>query len=424
MSRFLKRLLVLLIIFAAAFSIGLHLYLKKEGTRIVRSQLKRMFHHSVKIGSISSAFPFDLIIDNLEVEGVCKVRRAIVSGGVLDIFSGNIVLSELTLINAEINVGKTAKKPAQETEKPESEAAKQNVASSIPPQPKETSFKVPASAAVTEASGNLSAEEDSSSVPYFFVKKLIIADSSVNFSAPGKDENGVKMTIKMINGLARNIQFPAVNRVITTFNVAGSIPWMNLKEEGKVELTGWMNLVDKDMLADLKMRDVDALFFYPYYRDWLDMQKANVGKAKVNFQSHITGLKNDVTMDCRLELAELQFKERKEGEAECKEEKIASAVFNILQACNKGGIVLDFKMRTQMDSPEFAFGAIRSAFETKVTQAVQQESNRFSLLKTPARVVGGTLKSAADLTRSLIGGTVGFGSEIASAFKHAFQKQK
>jgi hypothetical protein len=134
------------------------------------------------------------------------------------------------------------------------------------------------------------------------------------------------------------------------------------------------------------------------------------------------GLKNDVTMDCHLEMVEYRFGERKEGESEQREEKVTSTIFEIVKALNKGRIVLDFKMRTKMDSPEFGFGVIHSAFDAKVSQAIPYA--RPKLVSLPVRVVGGTFSTAADLTRSVVNGTVSIGKALTSVLSHSFRREQ
>jgi hypothetical protein len=413
MIKFLKVLGIVLLIMSLVFTAGLHMFLHKNGSRLVRSALKHTFHRPVKVGSVKSVFPFGLKIKNIEVNDLFTVRRAIVRGGMLDIFSGNLVFSELQLTEAEINVYKQAICPL-----PISAAAEESK-NSAP-------AAVPAEAVVANASTiPAEASAGSSSIShYFFVKRLVIIDGTVNFIDPDKGAEGVKVAVTGINGQVRNLQFPAVSSVITSFTLTGGIPWGDKTGEGKIDLNGWINLVDKDMRADLKVTDIDALTFYPYCQEWMPMDKSRIGKARVNFQSQITGLKNDVTMDSHLDLASLQFKERKEGEPEQRAEKVTAAIVNILQANNMGKISLDFKIRTKMDSPEFGFGVIRSAFETKVSEAIRQEANRPGLVKAPARIVGGTFKAAADLTRAVISGTVDIGSAVTSSFKRFFSREQ
>lgn len=407
MQKILKTIIAILLAVFVLLAAGLHLLLNREGGRLVREKLEKAFHRPVKIGAVRVTPLFALVIDNLQVEGVCSIRRAVVRGGMFDLTRGNFILSELRLNHAEINLSKAPAKTGS-FDDPETPAA---------------SAALPGEGAVMEAAA---VADDPAVTPvlghYFFIKKLIIENSVVNLIDPGKGENGVKVTVRSINGLVRNLQFPAVSPVITSFSVTGSIPWETMQETGKVELSGWINLVAKDMRADLKVSNIDGLKFYPYCREWLDMEKANIGKAMINFRSQISGLNNDVTMDCHLEVAELQFKGNKEGGS--REEKLASAIVNILQATNHGKIVLDFKMHTAMDSPEFGFGVIRSAFETKVSEAIRQEANQRGLVKTPLRIVGSTFKAAGELTRSVINGTMELGSAVAGSFRQAFTRGK
>ena len=59
------------------------------------------------------------------------------------------------------------------------------------------------------------------------------------------------------------------------------------------------------MQASVDIRDIDGIYLYPYYANWVDLEGARIEKAKLNFSSKITGINNDVNAACHLALADI-----------------------------------------------------------------------------------------------------------------------
>jgi predicted nucleotidyltransferase len=79
-----------------------------------------------------------------------------------------------------------------------------------------------------------------------------------------------------------------------------------------------------------------------------------------------------------------------------------------------------------MDRPEFGFGDIKMAFEEKLTQGTKSKGiNIEDILVLPAKLLQGTVKSATDLSKAVIDGTVAVGREITKAvIIDPFKKEK
>jgi hypothetical protein len=174
----------------------------------------------------------------------------------------------------------------------------------------------------------------------------------------------------------------------------------------------------------LKITDIDGVYLYPYYSSWVDLGKARVDKAKLNFTSNIEGLDNNLTAQCHLELTDIVRKPRSSDEAEGKVERIASAVLEIFRALNQGKIVLDFTVRTKMDRPEFGFGNIKMAVEDKVSKARRSESIKAQdVLALPGDFLQRMYKGAADIWKAFSDGAVAVGQELQKTAEATFRKE-
>ena len=408
--RFITRALIFVILLFVVLVFGVHIYLNIQGRVLLVNKLHDFFQREITVGSVKTRLPFDLVIKNLEIKGLAKFDKIIASGGLVDILSGNITLSQLTIRHAVVDIEKPLKKaPAVE-----------NTDSNVP--------AIEPAASVTPAVSIIAQTElpqEIVGIPPLILKRVIITDSSINFIDRNMGDQGIKVAIKDINARIENIQLPVNGSQVTSFEFKGLIPWQNIAEEGKVNLRGWINLYKKSMTASLRVEDIDGVYLYPYYSSWVDLDKSHIEKAKLNFTSEIQGLNNDVTADCHLELTRIDFKPRNEEESQNRAEKITKVVLDIFKSLNQGKVVLDFKFKTKMDSPELGLSPIiKLALQDKIKQArkgIQLKPE--SVITVPGNIVKGTVTTAGDLTKSLIDTVFSVGRDLKKTFENSFKKE-
>ncbi len=376
-------------------------------------KLKSTFHKEVFVGSVKTRLPFDMIINDLEVKELFKIDEVFARGGMFDILGGNFILPELRIKKANVFIEKPPKAESQDksqnTTLPQESATDKNI----------TRDALANNVPTTAPQGEIF------KLPDIILKHLVVSDSTLNFTDRSAADSTIKLTFKDVNIEIENLELPVRTSKITYFELTGKIPWQNNGEEGKIWFQGWVNFFKKDMRAELKIDDIDGIYLYPYYSNWVNLEKSRIQKAKLNFFSEIFGLNNDVTADCHLELARIEFKPRPEDQPQEKAEKIATAVIDIFKAINEGKIVLDFKFKTKMDSPEFGLNnIIKVAVQDKISQARKNEPlNPGQILKMPAKLIESTISTATDLTKSVINGTMSVGKEIKRAIEDSFTKE-
>lgn len=261
-------------------------------------------------------------------------------------------------------------------------------------------------------------------VRHFFLKHLVISESTLTFTDKSIGEAGYTGVIEDLNVDMRNVIFPARKEVITSFEIKGMIPWDGEKEKGGVDIHGWINFFKKDMQATLSVNNIDGLAFFPYYARWVNLEESRIDKVKLNFSSDINGLNNDVTADCRLELTDISFKPREPEEEPKKAEKIAQTILNIFKTMDKSAISFNFTVKTKMDNPEFGFEDIKLAFETKLKQARGSSGiSTEKVISLPGKLIEETIKSASDVSKALLEGTLDFGKELKKALEESFRKE-
>ncbi|MCX5703081.1 MAG: DUF748 domain-containing protein [Candidatus Omnitrophica bacterium] len=403
MKHWIRILFIIILVLALLYS-GLYIFMAVKGKALIIKGIEDFTHKKVSIAFFDFSPPFNLQMRDLNIEGLAKVESVSVSPSIPYLLTGNIALNNVTLVRPRVTYQRD---PALVTE-----------SAATTPAPATTIPGVTANAVAATV-------RPAKKQPLRLIfKRFNIKGGRIGFIDRTVGSEGIKLAVKDINLNLTNLYlFPF--SAITNFDLQGKIPWQEGQEEGKVTIEGWINLHKKDIQATLKIEGIDGIYLYPYYSQWVDLGKARIERANLNFTSNIQGLNNNVTAECHLELTDIVRKQRAPDEPQEKAEKIADAVLDIFRALNQGKIVLDFTMRTKMDRPEFGFGNIKMAVENKLAEAAR--SNEFKaedVLALPGKFLEGLVKGAADLSKAVVVGTFAVGKEIKRSVDDAFRKEK
>jgi hypothetical protein len=387
------RLLFISIIILAFLLATTYVVLVVQGRAILIKQLEFITNKKINIGSFSLASPFRFEIKNLEIKDLAKVDSIFISPSLLGFLTGNIALNEVKIIKPELTYERFT--PAATT-------LIETISSTDKPAiPKKKKRPIP-----------------------LLIKNIQIKDGKFNFVDHAVSETGARTTVKDITLNLRNLCI-LPRSVITNFDIQGRIPWQEGQQEGRIEASGWINLFKKDMKATLKIEDIDGIYLYPYYSQWVDLDKARIQNAKLNFRSDITGVNNDLTANCHLELTDIVFKPRPPEEKMDKAEKIATIVLDVFKALDKGNIILNFTIKTKMDLPQVGFSDIKMAFENKLAKGIKRNALKpEDILGLPLQLLQVTFKSATDLSKAVIDGTFAVGNEIKKTAEDSFRREK
>jgi len=407
MLKLTKRILFVCLAVLAALYILLYLFTMLTGRALITRKLEDLSREKVSMRRFSVTLPLTLGIRGLDIENLAKVDSLSISINPLGFLGGKLVLSSIKIVKPQITyVRNLAKETPQQQPQTAQAAAEQ---AQTPEQ-----AQVPAAPAKPRAKYS----------PLLNFRRLLISEGEVDFTDNTVGKEGIKITVRGINIDVHNIYvFPY--STITNFSVIALIPWgQGSTEQGKIDARGWIDFTKRDMQVALKIADIDGVYLYPYYSAWVDLEKARIEKAKLNFSSNIHGLSNNVTAECHLELTDIVRKPLSPEESEEKAAKIADAVMDIFKALNQGKIVLDFTIRTKMDRPEFGMGSVKSAVEDKLAQGKESKINPTGVLILPAKLVEGSIRSVTDISKAVIEGTFAVGNELKKAVQDSFKKVK
>ncbi|MCX5698990.1 MAG: DUF748 domain-containing protein [Candidatus Omnitrophica bacterium] len=249
------------------------------------------------------------------------------------------------------------------------------------------------------------------------IKNLKVNSGKLNFIDATSSSGNISVIVKDIDFYITNLSTFGTKGV-SNFDLKGNLSWNTGEPDGKILLRGWVDFNKKDILAVLKIENIDAIVFYPYYSTWVNLEKARIEKAKLNFNCNIKGVNNDVSADCHLELTDMVRKVRLPEEPQQKAERITDVVLDMFKSMDQGKVVLDFVLHTKMNRPEFGFANIKSAFEVKLMQARSNAGLRpQDMLSWPGRWLQSGIKGGIDLSNAIIDGIFDLSNGIKKFFE-------
>jgi hypothetical protein len=343
--------------------------------------------------------PLNIEVRGLEINGLIKADRVYVAPSIGSLLLGRLAFNSIVIGSPEVTYQRNPPAepvPVKDSRAPVAEAQTESVA----PAPVVVHSKV---------------------LPVI-IKKLRIYSGRLNFVDKTAASGTISVMIKNIDFYITNLSTSGAKGV-SNLSLKGDLSWSTGEPDGKILLQGWVDFSKKDMLATLKIEDIDAIVFYPYYSTWVNLEKARIEKARLNFNCNIKGVNNDATADCHLELVDMVRKVRPTEEPQQKAERITDAVLDMFKSMDQGKVVLDFVLHTKMDRPEFSFANFKSAFEDKLMQARSSAGMRpQDMLSWPGRWLKSGIKSGTDLSNALIDGMFDLGNGIKKFFEDRMNK--
>jgi len=387
-----EKILGLSIISLAIIFGAIYIFLSVAGKSIIAKTLENLTHKKTTIGYFNLSPTLDLEIKKLDIDGLAKIDSIYISPNLLSLFSGKVIFNSFKLVSPEFTITKA---PPAVVNEQKTSVDLISPAASTPPesiQPKELRL-----------------------LPFGF-KRIRIENGIVNYIDQSISANGIKIVLKDISCKISNLYF-FPRRGITNFELKGKIPWREGQVNGQLDVDGWLNFFKKDMQAALKIKDIDAIYLYPYYSNWVNLEKARIERAKLNFSVDINGLNNNIIAECHLALTDMVRKPLEAGEAEEKASKLTNKVLDMFKAVDQGKVELNFSVKTKMDNPQFGFGNFKMAFEDKITKGMSLGFKPENALVFPLKVMEGGVRSFADLTRAAIDGIFAIGNGVIQSAK-------
>ncbi|MFC1657851.1 DUF748 domain-containing protein [Candidatus Omnitrophota bacterium] len=384
-------LAILIILLSTAY-----IFVSLKGRVLLTQQLEKALNKRVNIGYLGLKMPLGAEIRDLRIEGLTDIDYIYVSPHLFGLLSGKIILDRLIISGPKFD---------WVIESPENKTAKIN-----------SQVRDKREILVKAKAAPVSPAAETHTLPPVIIKYLRIKDGVINLIDRTVPQPGLTISLKDILLDVDNLCL-ASQSAISNFQLMTKIPWQEGSAEGSIYASGWLNLYKRDMQARIEIENIDGVYLHPYYSQWVDLEGARIDKASLNFTSDIQGRDNEVVAQCRLELADIQFKPRPPEQPEQKAEKITTVILGMFRSLNQGKVVLNFTVRTKMDKPEFGVSDINQAVEDTLNRAMKSDKVSIEdVAALPAKLVGGVARGTTGATKAIVGGAFSVGKSLLDVF--------
>jgi hypothetical protein len=329
--KILLKIIIVLLILVAIISVSAYIFINTKGKDLVIAQLDNILQPEVKIESLSLIFPATIQMQQVSIEKFLAVQELAIQPSLLTLLSGNIGFSKIVLVEPNFTVTKDAE-------------GNFNFASLLKPQ-----------------SGK--------SKPVI-IGDLVIKNGNVDFIDRKIQPEGFNVKITNLNMQVKN---PLNPRFKINAEIQGK------ESSGSFKADGWLNLLRKDMDADVELSDLDGAYFRPYFKNFLSDKKLKT--ATVNLKIDLSAENNTVEGKGHLEIINIAYEEPKE-EVPQEEEKeglpsIAGLIF---------GTEGDLPEQITMDLPIKGTLIPFRINLTKITANVFSEMLKETITKEPEKI--------------------------------------
>jgi len=390
-----KKIFTIVVIVVIVFSL-VYTFILLAAKTIIANKIQKATGLKTTVSGLIILPPLNIEIRGFEIAGLIKADRVHLAPSMRSLLFGKFAFNKIVIVNPEVTYQRDP----------------------LPVEPVKDS-RAPV---MENQSDPVAADTTQSKVFPVIIKSLKVYSGKLNFIDTTAASGKISVMVKDINFYITNLSTTGAKGV-SNFDLNANLSWNTGEPDGKISLKGWVNFYKKDILATLKIENIDALVFYPYYSTWVDLEKARIDQAKLGFNCNIKGINNDIAADCHLELTDMVRKVRSPEEPQQKAERLTDAVLDMFKSMNQGKVVLDFVLHTKMDRPEFGFANIKSAFEGKLMQARSSAGLRpQDVLSWPGRWLKSGIKSGTDLSNAAIDGVFDLGNGIKKFFEEKMDK--
>lgn len=240
--------------------------------RIVVQQIEQNLKTRVSLDKISINLPFSLNLVNLEIGDLLKVERLSISPNIFGFLAGKIMLNRVTLINPVVNLRLGS-----------------------------------------DGSLNLPKPEQKGKSPEVFLISLAVRNAKFIFTDNKISNSGYQVILGKINADISKVMFPPTS-LKANFKLSADALNPHENKLGGIMFSGWVDFGPKDMDGTLSVKDLDLIYFSPYYGNFISNKK--LLSARLNINTSFKSKDNNLDVTTRLRLTDLVYAKEEQIEGE------------------------------------------------------------------------------------------------------------
>ncbi|MFA5089841.1 MAG: DUF748 domain-containing protein [Candidatus Omnitrophota bacterium] len=312
-----KRSKILVIVFASVFLlfISLGILVSFFGPRFVEGQIENSLNTPATLGGVSLGFPLSITLKDIRVGSILRAEMISLSPSLLGLFSGRIVINRLLIVKPVINIE----------------------------QYPDGALNLPKPA---KAKGK---------APQVLLASLLVKDGMFIFTDRKVTAEVYKIIAEHINlDVSKASLSPASLKI--KIKASAELADPQGRKLGAVSASGWIDPIAQNMDGNLQIKELDAVYFSPYYGNLISQRK--LLSAKVNLKADLKAKDNDLNAQCHLELFDLVYAQPKAEEAAANLQLMEKTLDLFID--EQGRLKLDFSLNTKFDNPKLTSSEIRN----------------------------------------------------------------
>jgi len=304
-------IIVALTVAFIAAAILVYLY----GKSFVTSQIEQNLQRKVSLSSIRLGFPLNITLKELEIKDLFKARQVSFSLNPLGFLAGKIVLGGLTVDEPVINL-----------------------------------IQFP------DGSLNLPQFKTGAKQPPVFLTGLKVKNGKINFLDRKIVPDGFLIKLENVNLDIAKVMFPLTS-LKTKFNLGVSVIGQDAQNLGALNGLGWIDFGKKDMDVLLEIKNLEAVYFSPYYGDFLSQKK--LLSVKLDLKCQLKAVNNDLNILSNLNLSRLVYAPQEPAqEGEPPSLELVKSALDLFTD-RDGNLNLEFAIKTKLDNPQISIKQLK-----------------------------------------------------------------
>jgi len=315
----------LIIFFVAAILVALY------APKIIEQQIQQNLKLNVRISKVSLSLPFTVTLTKIEVADFASIKGISLSPNLIALLFGKVVIHGLTIVDPVINLVQSQ-----------------------------------------DGKLNLPVLEQKGKPPAVYLTSLNVKNGKIIFTDRKVRSEGLKFIVNKLNIKVAKVSMP-ITSLATNFNINAEL--LNYKGDvfGSIDFGGWLDYLERDMDAELKIKNLDIANFAPYYGNFISNKP--ISSAMVNSNSTFKSDHNALEIVTDFNLSKIVY-EKTETEETQPVFDLVNKTLDIFTDAD-GSLRLQFKIETQMDKPSLSKEKIMSiilkaAMKNLANQSPQQ----------------------------------------------------
>ncbi|MDD5568074.1 MAG: DUF748 domain-containing protein [Candidatus Omnitrophica bacterium] len=307
MKKIYKFLLWLTAIFSIVFVLA-NITLSLFAKQIVVKQIEQNIKLHTALDKISVGLPFSIKLTKLSIGDLFKADEIRVSPNILGFFTGKIVLNGIILVNPVVNLERSG----------------------------DGSLNLPK----LEQKGAQKA-------PPVYLVGLNIRNGKIVFTDKKVEASGYRVVLDKLSAHVSKVMLPPTS-LKANFKLSTDVLGSDNQKLGSIGLSGWIDFGPKDMDAVLDIKDLDLVYFSPYYGNLISRKKLLT--AKLNLDATFKARDNNLNILTDFKLSNLTYAQEESVEGRLPGLDLTRNTLDFFTD-SKGNLKLEFEVDTQLSHP-------------------------------------------------------------------------